>query len=320
MEAGGVRAGLLDGVGPPPTWTTPPRCRGSRGCRTSSARPGCSDDPGVAHDAYARLGEPLSRSGPRRPRGLGVDVVRGHERDLHERAGHGRARPADRRLLGLPVESPRRCLPRHAPIGRRAGDRGRRPGWSTRPRRGSCSRPTRQQATATAWSSRRRSASARSSSEGRSSLTRMWCPRTAHASRTSTSVRRPRRSSAGRTGTTRGLRCPRMSRPDGCSTTTGCWRWHGWRWRSSGTTEPPGRRVRPGGGAHVDRAVPADHHSGPALVLGPGGGAGTEGEVPGFVLVSGLAAAPGVASGPVRILRSPADGPQPRRGRCWWRR
>ena len=42
---------------------------------------------------------------------------------------------------------------------------------------------------------------------------------------------------------------------------------------------------------------------------GPGGGAGAEGEVPGSVLVSGLAAAPGVASGPVRILRSPADGP-----------
>ena len=36
--------------------------------------------------------------------------------------------------------------------------------------------------------------------------------------------------------------------------------------------------------------------------------AGTEAQEPGAVLVSGLAAAPGVASGPVRILRSTADG------------
>lgn len=48
---------------------------------------------------------------------------------------------------------------------------------------------------------------------------------------------------------------------------------------------------------------------GQPLEVGPDGGAATEGEVPGSVLVSGLAAAPGVASGPVRILRSPADGP-----------
>jgi pyruvate, water dikinase len=37
---------------------------------------------------------------------------------------------------------------------------------------------------------------------------------------------------------------------------------------------------------------------------------GTELERPGTLLVSGLAAAPGVAAGPVRILRSPADGPR----------
>jgi pyruvate, water dikinase len=46
----------------------------------------------------------------------------------------------------------------------------------------------------------------------------------------------------------------------------------------------------------------------PITTLGEAGVASQQVEVPGTLLVSGLAAAPGVASGPVRILGSPAEG------------
>ena len=46
----------------------------------------------------------------------------------------------------------------------------------------------------------------------------------------------------------------------------------------------------------------------PITTLGPAGSGNGEAAPAGTVLVTGLAAAPGVAAGPVRILRSPADG------------
>ena len=52
----------------------------------------------------------------------------------------------------------------------------------------------------------------------------------------------------------------------------------------------------------------------PITTLGDVGPTAASAETPGSVLVSGLAAAPGVATGPVRILRSTADGPSLVRG------
>ncbi len=52
----------------------------------------------------------------------------------------------------------------------------------------------------------------------------------------------------------------------------------------------------------------------PITTLGDVGPTAASAETPGSVLVSGLAAAPGVATGPVRILRNTADGPSLVRG------
>jgi pyruvate,water dikinase len=46
----------------------------------------------------------------------------------------------------------------------------------------------------------------------------------------------------------------------------------------------------------------------PVTTLGPPGAAPGEAQPPGTLLVSGLAAAPGIAAGPVRILRTPSEG------------
>jgi pyruvate,water dikinase len=80
-------------------------------------------------------------------------------------------------------------------------------------------------------------------------------------------------------------------------------------------------------GAPQDVEFAIDDHgiwmvqSRPITTLGRPDTAPQEVEAPGTLLVSGLAAAPGVAAGPVRVLRSPTEGaPAWPKARCWWHR
>ena len=68
MEAGGVRAGLLDEVAAADVDDPSTLSRAAARLQDLVHSAGMPDDLRRAvRDAYARLGEPLSRSGPRRP-------------------------------------------------------------------------------------------------------------------------------------------------------------------------------------------------------------------------------------------------------------